>query len=68
MDKRQRRNLVNSGLKITLVAAALTGLRILRPMKLHPVAGYSFLAFTLAHLLVNTDRSRRRTDRPHRVD
>ncbi len=53
---------------VALGVTALTGFRILRPMKLHPVAGSLFLVFSLAHLLMNSGRSRRKGDRTTKLD
>lgn len=66
MNKKRCLKMAKSGMMITLVVTSLTGFRLLRPMKLHPVAGIAFLAFTLAHLLMNRGRSRRKGDRPAR--
>lgn len=66
MNQKRYLKVAKSGMMITLVATSLTGFRLLRPMKFHPVAGTAFLAFTLAHLLMNRGRSRRKGDRPNR--
>ncbi len=63
MNQQQRQEIVKSGLIVALGVTALTGFRILRPMKLHPVAGSIFLVLSLAHLLMNSGRSRRKGDR-----
>ena len=66
MNQKRYQKMVKSGMTIAMVATALTGFRILRPMKLHPVAGTVFLAFTLAHLLMNRGISRRKEDHPNK--
>lgn len=60
MPEKKGNKMVRSGILLTLATTVLTGFRILRPMKLHAVAGTAFLAFTVVHLLMNNADSKRR--------
>lgn len=53
------REVTKVGMAATLTTTILTGFRILRPMRLHPIAGGLFVAFALAHLLLNDKPPRR---------
>ena len=51
--KRFREKVIYTGMIAALGATALTGYRIVRPMKIHPVAGSIFLGLSIVHLLVS---------------
>lgn len=45
------REVVKSGMAASMAVTILTGLKILRPMSLHPVASWIFLGLTLVHMV-----------------
>ncbi len=49
--RRRGREVVKAGMGASLTVSMLTGLRILRPMSMHPVASWIFVGLTLVHML-----------------
>ncbi len=47
------KEVMKAGMAASLATTFLTGFRILRPMKFHPIAASIFLGFALAHILMN---------------
>ncbi len=58
--KLREREVLKMGMTSSLTVAILTGIKVMKPMRLHPVAGWIFLGFTLAHLLTNSKKPARR--------
>jgi hypothetical protein len=50
--RRKGREVVKAGMAGSLAVTMLTGLKILRPMRIHPVASWIFVGLTLAHMLL----------------
>ncbi|MBF0381854.1 MAG: hypothetical protein HQL69_12600 [Magnetococcales bacterium] len=50
--RRKGREVVKAGMAGSLAVTMLTGLKILRPMRIHPVASWLFVGLTLAHMLL----------------
>ncbi len=49
--RRRGREVVKVGMGASLTVSMLTGLRILRPMSMHPVASWIFVGLTVLHML-----------------
>ncbi len=47
------KEVMKAGMAASLATTFLTGYRILRPMKFHPIAASAFLGFALAHILMS---------------
>ncbi|MBF0453942.1 MAG: hypothetical protein HQL72_03875 [Magnetococcales bacterium] len=50
--RRKGREVVKSGMAASLAVTMMTGLKILRPMRIHPIAAWVFVGLTLVHMLV----------------
>ncbi|MBF0588381.1 MAG: hypothetical protein HQL53_04570 [Magnetococcales bacterium] len=50
----REREVLKAGMTSSLTVAILTGIKVIKPMRLHPVAGWFFLGFTIAHLISNS--------------
>jgi hypothetical protein len=50
--RRKGREVVKSGMAASLAVTMLTGLKILRPMRIHPVASWIFVGLTVVHMLI----------------
>ncbi|MBF0359167.1 MAG: hypothetical protein HQL70_11225 [Magnetococcales bacterium] len=50
------KEVMKAGMAASLATTFLTGYRILRPMKFHPIAASAFLGFALAHILMSENR------------
>ncbi len=63
---RMGREVVKSGMAASMAVTLLTGLKVLRPMSMHPVAGWVFLGLSIVHMVMyeKPSRSGRRT-KPH---
>ncbi len=46
------REVVKSGMAASLAVTMMTGLRVLRPMSIHPVASWVFVGLTVVHMLM----------------
>lgn len=64
--KEIKEKLLRSGMMVALGVTALTGYRILRPMKLHPIAGSIFLGLSLIHMYINREKSENQKGHHHR--
>ncbi|MBF0188672.1 MAG: hypothetical protein HQL50_12180 [Magnetococcales bacterium] len=53
------RELIKAGMTSSLTVAILTGIKVLKPMRLHPVAAWIFLGITVAHMVTNSKPSSR---------
>jgi hypothetical protein len=51
-QRRRGREVVKAGMASSLAVSMLTGLKILRPMRLHPVAAWAFVGFTIVHMIM----------------
>lgn len=45
------REVVKSGMAASLAVTMLTGMKLLRPMSLHPVASWVFIGFSIIHMV-----------------
>ncbi|MBF0383416.1 MAG: hypothetical protein HQL69_20545 [Magnetococcales bacterium] len=50
--KRMGREAIKAGMAATLTLSMLTGLKIVKPMKLHGPVSWAFVGLTLAHTLI----------------
>jgi hypothetical protein len=51
-NRRKGREVVKSGMAASLAVSMMTGMKILRPMSLHPVASWVFVGLTVVHMLM----------------
>ena len=51
-NRRAGQEVIKSGMAGSLAVSMLTGLKILRPMSIHPVASWIFLGLTIVHTLM----------------
>ncbi|MEO5377641.1 MAG: hypothetical protein H7832_07670 [Magnetococcus sp. DMHC-6] len=51
-NRKVGREAVKAGMAASLAVSLLTGLKLLRPMAMHPVASWLFLGLTVAHTLI----------------
>ncbi|MBF0371430.1 MAG: hypothetical protein HQL52_18475 [Magnetococcales bacterium] len=52
VKRRVGKEVVKSGMAASLAVTMLTGMKIMRPMSLHPVASWIFVGLTVAHTLL----------------
>jgi hypothetical protein len=53
------REVVKSGMAASLAVTMMTGLKILRPMRIHPIASWVFVGLTLVHMIMYESPSKK---------
>jgi hypothetical protein len=51
-NRRKGREVVKAGMAGSLAVTMLTGMKVLRPMSIHPIASWLFVGLTLAHMVL----------------
>ncbi|MBF0357289.1 MAG: hypothetical protein HQL70_01705 [Magnetococcales bacterium] len=51
-QRRRGREVVKAGMASSLAVSMLTGLKILRPMRIHPIAAWAFVGMTIIHMIM----------------
>ena len=59
-NRRRGREVVKSGMAASLAVSVLTGLKIIRPMRFHPIASWAFVGLTLLHMLMYDSSSKKK--------